>query len=333
MTDSYGRTIDYMRVSITDRCNLRCRYCMPDGIKTIPMKEILTLEEIAAVVRCAADLGISSIKVTGGEPLARRGCCHLIERLKEIPGIEEVTITTNGVLLYSYLEELKEAGTDGINISLDTLNRKRYKEITGFDSLETVLEGIRSALLTDIPIKTNTVVQGPIKKEEWMPLIMMAKEYPVDVRFIELMPVGYGKKLNAGEYEKLQEEIRREFPEMKEDRTRHGNGPAVYFKIPGFKGSIGFIAAMHGKFCSSCNRIRLTSTGFLKSCLCYEDGADLKRIMRSGNKISGFEENDSSMMKELREAIENTIREKPEAHCFEDQERMTESGAMASIGG
>ncbi|RGZ01798.1 GTP 3',8-cyclase MoaA [Clostridium sp. AM58-1XD] len=333
MTDSYGRTIDYMRVSITDRCNLRCRYCMPHGIKTIPMKEILTFEEIASVVRSGADLGIRKIKVTGGEPLVRRGCSHLIERLKEIPGIEEVTVTTNGVLLYSYLEELKEAGTDGINISLDTLNAKRYKEITGYDSLDTVLRGIQAALKTDIPIKTNTVVQEQMDKEEWLPLVMMAKDVPIDVRFIEMMPVGYGKKLDSGEYESLQAEIRSQFPDMKADMSRHGNGPAEYYKIPGFRGSIGFIAAMHGKFCSSCNRLRLTSTGFLKSCLCYDDGTDLKRILRAKSKIEGFEKNDLPPERKLRQAIENTIREKPKAHCFEEQEQITESGVMASIGG
>ena len=157
MKDAFGRTIDYMRISITDRCNLRCRYCMPHGVESVPRWDILSMEEMEAVAVCAAGLGIRTIKVTGGKPLVRRDCCQLVKRLKSTAGIEKVTITTNGILLDRYLDELLEAGIDGINISLDTLDRKLYENITGFDSLDTVLKAIDRASKLPISVKINAV--------------------------------------------------------------------------------------------------------------------------------------------------------------------------------
>ena len=288
MIDGKGRLIDYMRISVTDRCNLRCRYCMPDGIRQIAMSEILTYEEIERICQIAAELGIKKLKITGGEPLVRKGCTDLIRRLKKVPGIEQVTLTTNGVLLTEYLESLKKAGTDGINISLDTCNSIRYQAITGMDACDRVIEAVHKSAVSGIRTKVNAVLQednpeGEVCKEDIKGLLDLSKETAVDVRFIELMPIGYGKKRHGVSNDRVLSEIRKIYPEIKRDERTHGNGPAVYYQIPGFSGSIGFISAMHGKFCRECNRIRMTATGDIKPCLCYADVYPLRDLLRSGN--------------------------------------------------
>ena len=191
--DSYGRTIEYMRISITDRCNLRCRYCMPDGAKWIPMSEILTYEEIERICREAVQIGITRFKITGGEPLVRKGCADLIRMIRQIPGTEEVTMTTNGVLLGENLEDLLAAGLDAVNISLDTLIPEKYQEITGADELERVRKSIFMAEKSEIRVKINTVLQKGVNDEEWKSLAELAKKNKLDVRFIELMPIGQGR--------------------------------------------------------------------------------------------------------------------------------------------
>lgn len=325
MRDSFGRTIDYMRISITDRCNLRCKYCMPEGIESIPMSEILTFEEIELIAECAAGLGIRHIKVTGGEPLVRRGCCELIASLKAVSGIEKVTITTNGVLLSQYLEQLLAAGVDGINVSLDTIDPESYAAITGYDSAKEVIASIKEASDHSVPVKINAVSLAS-QVSDWEGLLAIAKDYPVDVRFIEMMPIGYGKEFASVGNDRLLCDIRRKYPDMTEDHRVHGFGPAVYYQIPGFRGSVGFISAMHGKFCGSCNRVRLTSKGYLKTCLCYDKGADLREILRADRKREEKKE-------ALVQCISQAIREKPDAHCFEQPDRMTEQQDMVRIGG
>lgn len=326
MIDGKGRNIDYMRISITDRCNLRCRYCMPDGIKQVSMSEILTYEEIEQICRMTAAIGISKIKITGGEPLVRKGCVGLIGTLKEIPGIDQVTLTTNGVLLEEYLPELKKAGLDGINISLDTLDPEIYQNITGMDACDRVLRAIDASVESKIPTKVNVVLQGPESEtnenaKEWKNLIALARKRPLDVRFIELMPIGNGKERCGVSNTEILERIQQFYPDMKRDEKKHGNGPAVYYRIPGFVGEIGFISAIHGKFCKDCNRIRLTSTGNLKPCLCYGDVYPIRDLLRAGN----YE------LVEMR--IKEAIKKKPEAHCFEEPDEITELHQMAQIGG
>lgn len=325
MLDNRGRTIDYMRVSLTDRCNLRCRYCMPNGIQLVSMEEILTYEEIELICRAAAKVGIRKLKITGGEPLVRLGCTELIGRLKQIPGIEQVTMTTNGVLLAGYMEELLKNGLDAVNISLDTLDRETYCQITGRDELFSVLEGIESAVSAGLPVKINAVLQKGINDKEWNELARFAKDRPVDVRFIEMMPIGYGKEYETISNESLIEQFKGMYGEIKKDDRIHGNGPAVYYQIPGYEGSIGFISAIHGKFCHTCNRIRLTSSGKLKPCLCYEDSVDLMGILRDKEK-NGKEGR-------LQEAVARAVRMKPEAHCFENYKDITENRKMVQIGG
>ena len=233
MKDQYGRTIDYMRISITDRCNLRCRYCMPEGVELVPMKNILTYEEIEQVCQAAAKAGIRKFKITGGEPLARLGCPELIGKIKHIPGVEQVTMTTNGVLLSKYLPELLENGLDAVNISLDTLDRERYRVITGRDELEAVLESVDRAMESGIPVKINSVLQKGMNDDEFLALARMTIEKKIDVRFIEMMPIGIGKKFETIYNEDILKELKNQYPDIQEYGQTHGNGPAVYVKLPG----------------------------------------------------------------------------------------------------
>lgn len=326
MKDQYGRTIDYMRVSLTDRCNLRCRYCMPKDIELAPMEEILTLEQIEQICRAAAAAGIRRLKLTGGEPLVRLGCTGLVGRLKKIPGIEQVTLTTNGVLLKQYLPELLEAGLDGVNISLDTLSETKYEQITGRAELAQVLQSLDAALETGLKVKVNTVLQKDLNLEEWRSLVELAREKPLDVRFIEMMPIGFGKEFEPVSNERILVMLKEAYPGLERDERIHGNGPAVYYRIPGFLGSIGLISAIHGKFCSECNRIRLTSRGQIKPCLCYRETVDLKEVL---DRDLPEEQKEQLLL----ESIERAVFKKPLSHSFEDRGRVTEELQMVSIGG
>ena len=334
MHDSYNREINYMRISITDRCNLRCRYCMPDGIELVPMDRILSYEEIAEVCRAAAELGVRKLKITGGEPLARLGAADLIAELKEIPGIEQVTMTTNGVLLGQYLPDLLAAGLDAVNISLDTLKPDRFLAITGRDELYRVLESMDAALKTGMPVKVNAVLQPDMNEDEWLQLAEMARDAALDVRFIEMMPIGQGKRFSAVSNRDLLERIRQIYPQLETDQSVHGNGPAVYYRIPGWKGSVGFISAMHGRFCGSCNRVRLTAQGKLKPCLCFGETVDLMPVLRREyGSVEGTESAETVRRENLKTALRAAILGKPLQHCFESEEGITEYARMASIGG
>lgn len=337
MHDQYGRTIDYMRISVTDRCNLRCAYCMPEGVPLSTMDDLLTYEEIAETAAAAADLGIRHIKLTGGEPLVRRGLPSLVRLLKETGGIEKVTLTTNGTMLEKNLDALIQAGLDAVNISLDCLDRETYRRITGTDALETVLSAVEAACRAGIRTKINAVsldlqkaaggaALADPEKPAWKALAELAKDRPLDVRFIEIMPIGYGKSFAGITHEELLAQIRAKYPGLEEDHTVHGFGPAVYYRIPGWQGSIGLISALHGKFCGTCNRVRLTSEGYLKACLCYDQGADLREILRAEMPAGEKEE-------KLREVMRSTIFGKPREHCFEHPKEITEEAAMIVIGG
>lgn len=320
MIDPFGRKIEYMRVSVTDRCDLRCRYCMPKGINRLPSADILTFEEIAEVCAAAASLGIKYIRLTGGEPLARLGIEKLAAMIKNIDGIERLTMTTNGVTLERKLPELIAAGLDGVNISLDTLDRDMYKSITGFDCLEAVLKSIDAACEMGIKVKINAVVL----KETLggvMDIVSLARDRNIDVRFIEMMPIGEGAAFESISCDRVMEIIKDSYPNIKSTETSDGRGPARYYHIDGFAGNIGFIDAVHNSFCKSCNRIRLTSTGFLKPCLCYGDGVDLRDKFRNGSSA------------EVKAAIEKAVAMKPEGHCFADKGSVSERRDMFRIGG
>ena len=323
LKDTYGRTIHYLRISVTDRCNLRCRYCMPDGIEQMPMADILRYEEIAFVCAQAAALGIDRYRITGGEPLVRRDCPALIAMLKKIPGVRQVSMTTNGVLLAEHLEALLAAGLDAVNISLDTTDREQYRAITGTDELERVLASI-SLAAGKLPVKVNCVALRGINEDAPAQLALMAKEAPVDVRFIELMPLGAARGLEMVPNAEVLRMIEKAYGPTTEEPGERDCGPAVYRRVPGFAGRIGFISPLHGKFCGTCNRLRLTSTGDLKPCLCYADAVPLREILRSG---------ETDRAERIREKIREAARMKPEAHCFEQAEAVTEKRVMSQIGG
>lgn len=323
MLDRYGRVINYLRISVTDRCNLRCCYCMPEGVQDVGMKNILTFEEIWEIVRTGVSLGITHIRITGGEPLVRKGCVDLIRGIREIPGVETITMTTNGVLLENYAKQLKEAGVDGVNISLDTLDPEEFYKITGKRELQEVLAGIRAAKTAGLPVKLNAVNR---KELDPIPLVRYAQEENLPLRFIEMMPVGYGKKYVGRSNEELRETLeavcgKAECMTNREELSRMGSGPAVYYQFSDLKVPVGFISAIHGKFCDTCNRVRLTAEGYLKLCLCYDEGEDLRRVLREGEKEN------------LRTIMEQTISRKPAAHCFEHPDEMTETHEMVKIGG
>lgn len=320
MRDTYGRKIDYMRISITDRCNLRCRYCMPDGVTWLPMGEILTYEEIELICREAVKLGITKFKITGGEPLVRRDCPELIQRIKNIPGVQQVTLTTNGVVLKEFLEDLSRSGLDAVNVSLDTLNEQRFEEITGFPKLAQVLDAIEKAVKKGFRVKVNAVLQKDVNDDEWQKIAELARNHPIDVRFIEMMPIGNGKESRIVSNDWVLEELRKNY-QIEPDMTKHGNGPAVYYKVSGFLGSVGFISAIHGKFCDKCNRIRLTAVGELKPCLCFGESVSLKDVVRGKDRNA------------VRNCLIEAIEKKPEMHRFEKYAEVTEKKKMSQIGG
>lgn len=323
MRDGLGRTIEYMRVSITDRCDLRCKYCMPNGCERVPMDRILRYEEIARIVEAASALGIKRIKVTGGEPFVRPGCTALLKMLKEIEGIEEVTVTTNGQQLGGFIDELRAIGIDGINISLDTLDAEKYKELTGRGDLEKTLRSIEAAATSGIKTKINCLPQEGLNDEELCDLVSFACSRGLDMRFIEIMPIGAARPENGMSAAKVFEKLKNEWPGIEPDPKRHGNGPAVYYKIPGMSGSVGLISPLSGRFCDTCNRIRLTSQGSLVPCLAYDSGTDLKPYLAKSDD-------------ELRAAIAETIINKPAGHDFDrrkDSDDTSSRRLMSELGG
>ncbi len=284
LRDNYNRTIDYMRLSVTDRCNLRCIYCMPHEDDPFVFKDILTYEEIIRIVRIGAGLGLRKIRITGGEPLARKNIQYLVEKLKEIDGIEELSMTTNGLLLEQYAEELKEKGLDRINVSLDSLSPEKYKEITRGGDLERVLRGIKRAYEIGLsPLKINTVIIRGINDTEIERFAEYTIDNPYQIRFIEFMP---GKDNAWSEdhmvpMDEIRERIEKNVGPL-EPVKRKKSGPAEYFTLQGAKGLIGFISAVTHRFCSSCNRLRLTADGKLRPCLFSEKVIDLKSALRDG---------------------------------------------------
>ena len=320
MIDRYGRKIEYLRISITDRCNLRCRYCMPDGIEKVPMDRILTYEDILRICRAAVSVGITRFKVTGGEPLVRLGCTDFIGELKSMQGVSQVTMTTNGMLLAQSMPALIEAGLDAVNISLDTMDPEKFTYITKCGDISAVLKGIDAASEGGIKTKINCVPQKGFNENEIGRFAEFAFSRGIDVRFIELMPVGSADSDTGVSNEYVLNLLKDKYPGLEPDSSIHGNGPAVYYHIPGKKGSIGLISAMHNVFCDKCNRLRLTSQGLIKPCLAYSEGVDLRPA------LAGTDE-------DIRDRLIEAIQMKPEKHCFNDDEDSIEKRSMFQIGG
>lgn len=323
MIDACGRTIDYVRISITDRCNLRCVYCMPaGGIEPFPHADVLTFEEIVRVTRALAQLGVRYVRLTGGEPMARKGCLELMRLIRDIEGIEEISMTTNGLLLDGRVEEARKAGLTALNISLDTLDPEAYRRITRRGELSPVLRVIDEALASGIRVKVNAVPVRGLNDAGLVDLARLAKDRPIDVRFIELMPVGCGADLVPIPPDEVYALLNCELGALRDDPERHGFGPARYAKPAGFRGSIGFISTMSHEFCESCNRVRLTADGYLKLCLNHKAGMDVRALLRNGVEDEA-----------LRSALQEAIEKKPRRHGFLEDISDREVRRMNEIGG
>ncbi len=318
MKDSFGRNINYLRISVTDLCNLRCKYCMPEeGICKVEHKDILSLEEIYDIAKVFVSLGVNKIRLTGGEPLARKGIVGLVEKIAKLDGISDLAMTTNGILLKKYAKDLKSAGLNRVNISLDTLDENKYSQITRGGRLSDVLEGIEAAKSIGLtPIKINTVLIGGFNVDEIEELVNLTRTEEIDVRFIELMPVGEASKW-AEENFISNEVILDKVNALEKVERLDPSSPAVYYKLPGAKGRVGIINPISCKFCENCNRVRLTSQGKLKLCLHSNEEIDLKDKLIQGE--------------DLEKVIMDVIKQKPEAHHLEDGQYITDS--MYQIGG
>ncbi len=285
LEDKFHRRVNYLRVSVTDRCNLRCRYCITGPTCWLPKGGILTLEEIERVVRIGVGLGITKVRLTGGEPLVRKGVVDLIHNISKIDGLQDLALTTNGTLLAKNAQRLKDAGLRRVNISLDTMDADGFKRITGLDLLKTVWDGIEKAANVGFdPIKINCVVMRGSNDDQIEPLAELSRRQPFHIRFIEYMPIGIdpnGTKRHFMPMSEIRECVERRGPliDVAPDKN---DGPARRFRFEGAKGEIGLIGSMSSHFCSRCNRIRLTADGHLRPCLLADDQVNLINILRNG---------------------------------------------------
>ena len=287
--DTFHRHIDYLRISVTDLCNLRCSYCTASATPHLTHDDILRYEEIGRVVEAAALLGVTSIRLTGGEPLIRPGVSQLVKIIAAVPGITDISMTTNGILLPEQAGDLKEAGLTRVNISLDTFKPERFASICGVDQLSRVLAGIEAAGMAGLnPVKINTVILRGINDDEILDVANKSLDDGWHVRYIEEMPLvesENGHKMVS--IEEIRSIIEKELGELEPCWPTEGRGPAKYYRLPGASGSIGFIAPVTGCFCAECNRFRLTADGRLRPCLLRDDEVDVKTALRNG---AGIEE-------------------------------------------
>jgi len=326
MEDSFQRSINYLRLSITDRCNLRCTYCMPEqGVQLQPHQEILRLEEILRLVRVAAGLGVSKVRLTGGEPLVRKGVVSLIARIARVKGIDDVAMTTNGVLLPRMAEQLKAAGLKRVNISLDTLNPQKFHQVTRVGDFRSAWSGIEAALAVGFnPVKLNVVVIRHFNDDEILSFLRLTYDYPLHVRFIELMPIGASDEWAGASlvpYTEIKALIEKHV-ELTPSKAVSGSGPARYFTLPGAKGTVGFISPISSHFCGHCNRMRLTAEGKLRPCLHNSFEVDLRAPLRQGATDS-----------ELEQVFKEAIGHKPEHHTLPETGWANQKRAMVQIGG
>lgn len=321
MKDKCGREIDYLRISLTDACNLRCIYCMPEkDVKFNNVEGALTNRELEKIINIFGELGTKKLRFTGGEPLLRKDLHCLIDVAKK-SGIEKIAITTNGILLEEKLEQLVKAGLSEANISLDTLHEEKFSDITRGGDLHKVLKAIDKSLELGVKVKINVVIIDGINDNEFIDLCKLSINKKLDVRFIELMPIGEGIKFKGKTEEQLLGLLKEKY-ELEESHNEGINGPAKYVKIKGAKGKVGFISAMSEHFCDSCNRIRITPDGFLKQCLHFKSGLDLKKL------IAQTEDKEF-----LEEKIKETIFNKPVGHKFNEEKKSEDSRFMFQIGG
>lgn len=323
LKDRFGRTLDYLRLAVTERCNLRCTYCMPEsGVLLKPRAQILTYEEMLRLVNISVAMGVKKVRITGGEPMTRKGIMDFLRALNKIPGLEELHLTTNGFWGRDQISELDSLDLAGINFSLDSLNPGRFKQITRRDAFTSVWETLMVLIEASIPLKINAVIQRGINEDEIIELSELAKVYPLDVRFIEQMPFNGGdSEFNLVTATDILAQLQTAYPMMSES-TPSGSTADLY-EIQGFKGRVGVIAAYSRTFCATCNRLRITSTGHIKTCL-YDGGdVDLRTLLRS-------DASDESIAGRISEAILTKSRDGFEA------ERMAGdhvNASMSTIGG
>jgi molybdenum cofactor biosynthesis protein A len=325
--DNHGRPINYLRLAVTDRCNLRCFYCMPEeGIHYLPKKELLTFEEIERLVTLMAQMGISKVRLTGGEPFVRNDLMQLVKKIVGIRGITDLHLTTNGILTAPHIPELKRLGIASVNLSMDTLDSERFKLITRRDEFGKTFDTLQQLIDHGIPVKVNTVVMDGKNSEDILPLVELTKDKNVSVRFIEEMPFnGQGSHYTSLEwtYKRIFTHIQQQFPSIQKVSDPE-NSTAYHYQIPNFKGNIGIIAAFSRTFCGTCNRIRVTAQGMLKTCLYDEGVLNVKDLMRSG--LSDIEVKES-----LLKAFSNRPKDGFEAEKKRSTHLVSES--MSTIGG
>ncbi|AKH94466.1 GTP 3',8-cyclase MoaA [Elizabethkingia anophelis] len=327
LKDKFGRDINYLRLAVVDRCNLRCTYCMPEnGLTWIKQQELMTDEEMIRICSVFTELGINKIRITGGEPFVRKNCINLIEQLSQLQGLDDLSITTNGLLTEQYIPRLKASGIKSVNLSLDTLDPERFFSITRRRSFDKVMKTLDSLLNHKITVKINAVVMEDKNIEDIIPLVQLTKELPVDVRFIEEMPFnGTNAQISLKwNYTRILDHIKTYFPGIEKIQDRKSS-TSYNYKIPGFAGSIGIIAAYTRSFCGDCNRIRITPTGELRTCLYEGKGINLKEALRSGKTDQ-----------ELKDIIISSIQHKPKDGWEAEKSNFTSSQihqSMATIGG
>ena len=326
LIDKHNRHLNYLRISITDRCNLRCLYCMPhDGLAKLRHDEVLTYEEILRLATIAVNLGVNKIRLTGGEPLIRKGILQLLPSLVNLPGLKDISMTTNGVYLKENIEKIKSAGIKRVNISLDTLRRERYRKITGYDGFEQVWEGIQLAGELGLnPIKINMVVMKGINDDEVVDFAGLSLNHPYHIRFIEYMPSGFADQdaqLHHVPNSDVKDQIT-SLGKLVKVLNTETDGPTDRFRIEGAPGEIGFISPLTHHFCQVCNRLRLTANGHLRPCLLSDQEVDLKTPMRAGVSDS-----------EIEQIFLKTAENKPRAHRLNSEHCGSLSGQMSAIGG
>ena len=328
LTDNHGRKINYLRLAVTDRCNLRCFYCMPpEGLNWLSRTELMTYEEMLQSCDLLVKMGIEKIRITGGEPFVRKDIMQFLTALSKLNGLNELTLTTNGVLTAPYVPELKKIGVKSVNLSLDTLDAERFFNITLRDEFAKVMETLHELLKHDIEVKINAVVMDGKNTQDIIPLAELTKELPVSVRFIEEMPFNGDGHVYGGlqwDYIRILDEIKQRFPGIKKVADPLYS-TSYNYKIPGHRGSIGIIAAYSRTFCGTCNRIRITPQGDLKTCL-YDNGVlNIKNLMRGGAGETA-----------LKDALLTAFGERPKDGWEAEQLRAGHTGvheSMATIGG
>ena len=327
MRDNLNRKINYLRISITDNCNLRCIYCMPkEGAIYHNEEEMISIDEASELVQIFSELGIEKVRITGGEPLLRTGVCQLVKNISSIDSIKETGLTTNGILLHKYLDELYQNGLTTLNVSLDTINDEKYKEITRIGDVHNVIGAIKKAKKYNLEVKLNSLIIQDFNEDEIESLVEFAIENKVALRFIELMPIGYGKSLKGFKNEDIKKKIEEKYSLMDFDDNILGpsKGPAKYYKLGETDLLIGFISPISKCFCETCNRVRVTSDGKLKECLYYKGNLDLKEELRKGTSHE-----------EIKEKIIKAVIQKKDQHKFLETDRPEDSEKkdMSMIGG